>query len=178
MDNPLIGPPSQVRAYYCMSWSCTGFLCSDPFLYETFYLLFRRLAPFPLVLGCSRPLVGVKALRSSRNYPIQSFPRPLKQPAPPTNSPNITHFGSLVSSMCATNSARRIHLLRIIALILSLPVFIRCPDRKSGGKCDFLSSTDMASQKAVVGLARHVVMARARALRDAAIQHGLEYLGS
>ncbi|CAM9787777.1 unnamed protein product, partial [Ascophyllum nodosum] len=39
-----------------------------------------------------------KALRSSRKHPIHSFPWPPTQPAPPTISPNITHFGSLVSS--------------------------------------------------------------------------------
>ena len=40
-----------------------------------------------------------KALRSSRKHPIySSFPWPPKQPAPPTNSPNVRHFGS-VSSM-------------------------------------------------------------------------------
>ena len=39
-----------------------------------------------------------KALRSSRKHPIHSFSWPPTQPAPPTNSPNITHFGRLVSS--------------------------------------------------------------------------------
>ena len=41
-----------------------------------------------------------------------------------------------------------------------------------------LSPTDAANQKAVVGSARRVVVARARAPRDAAVQHCLEYLGS
>ena len=41
-----------------------------------------------------------------------------------------------------------------------------------------LSPTDAASQKAVVGSAHRVVLARARAPRDAAVQHYLEYLGS
>ena len=41
-----------------------------------------------------------------------------------------------------------------------------------------LSPTDAASQEAVVGLAQHIVVARARAPRDAAIQHCLEYLDS
>ena len=41
-----------------------------------------------------------------------------------------------------------------------------------------LSPTDAASQKPVVGSAPRVVVARARALRDAAVQHCLEYLGS
>ena len=41
-----------------------------------------------------------------------------------------------------------------------------------------LSSTDAASQKPVVGSAQRVVVARARALRDAAVHHCLEYLGS
>ena len=41
-----------------------------------------------------------------------------------------------------------------------------------------LSSTDAASQEAVVGSAQRIVVARARAPRDAAVQHCLEYLGS
>ena len=40
-----------------------------------------------------------------------------------------------------------------------------------------LSSTDAASQKPVVGSAQRVVVARARALRNAAVQHCLEYFG-
>ena len=41
-----------------------------------------------------------------------------------------------------------------------------------------LSPADTASQKAGVSSAQCVVVARARAPRDAAIQHCLEYLGS
>ena len=66
-----------------------------------------------------------KALRSSRKHPIHSFSWPPTQPALPTNSPNITHFGSLVSSMCATNPANKIRLLRKVASMLSLPILIR-----------------------------------------------------
>ena len=41
-----------------------------------------------------------------------------------------------------------------------------------------LLSTGAASQEAVVGSAQRVVMARARALRDEAVQHCLECLDS
>ena len=41
-----------------------------------------------------------------------------------------------------------------------------------------LSPTDAGSQDAVVGSAQRVVVARARAPRDAVVQHCLEYLGS
>ena len=41
-----------------------------------------------------------------------------------------------------------------------------------------LSPTDAASQESVVGSAQRVVVARARAPRDVAVQHCLEYLGS
>ena len=64
-----------------------------------------------------------KALRSSRRHPIHSFFCPLTQPALPISPPNITQFGNLVSSMLATNPANRIHLLRVIASMLSVPVF-------------------------------------------------------
>ena len=41
-----------------------------------------------------------------------------------------------------------------------------------------LSPTDAASQEPVVGSAKRVVVARARAPRDATVQHCVEYLGS
>ena len=41
-----------------------------------------------------------------------------------------------------------------------------------------LSSTDAASQEAVVDSAQRVVVIRAWALRDVAVHHYLEYLGS
>ena len=41
-----------------------------------------------------------------------------------------------------------------------------------------LSPTNAASEEPVVGSAQHVVVARARPPRDAAVQHCLEYLGS
>ena len=145
--------------------------------------LFRRLAPFPFVLGCSRPLLIVglmpKALRSSSKHPIHSCSCPPTQSAPPTSSPNITHFGSPVSSMRATNLANKIHLLRIVVSILSLPILIKrvqLGNRMVGAIV--VSPTDAASQEAVVGSAQRVVVARARAPRDAAVQHCLEYLGS
>ena len=65
-----------------------------------------------------------KARRSSRKHAIHFSPWPSTQLAPPTNSPNITRFGSLVSSMRATNPANKIRLLRKVASMLSFPVLI------------------------------------------------------
>ena len=65
-----------------------------------------------------------KALRSSRKHRIHSFSWPSTQPAPPTTSPDITHFGSLVSSIRATNPANKIRLLCKVASMLSRPVSI------------------------------------------------------
>ena len=106
--------------------SSPGFLCDYQFRHEMFRPLFRRLAPFPLVLGCSRPLVGVDAESSEvvQETSHRLFFLAPTQPAPPTNSPNITHFGSLVSSMRATNPVNKIRLLRKVAYMLSLPVLI------------------------------------------------------
>ena len=73
-----------------------------------------------------------KALRSSRKHLIHSFPGPPTQPVLPTNSPNITRFGSFVSSMRATNPANKIRLLRIVTSMLSLPVLIRVPRLEIG----------------------------------------------
>ena len=56
------------------------------FCHKTFRLLFHRLAPFPLVLGYSRPLVGVNTEGSEVVYktpPSTSPPAPLRCPHPP-----------------------------------------------------------------------------------------------
>ena len=58
---PLLGPPRRVRAYRCMPQSSLGFRCSDQFCHKMFRPLIHRPASFPLVLGYSRPLVGVNA---------------------------------------------------------------------------------------------------------------------
>ena len=68
----------------------------------------------------------LKALRPSRKHHIHyMLPVPPTQPALPTSCPNTRPFDSLASSLRATNSANRICLLRIIASMLSLPVFMR-----------------------------------------------------
>ena len=68
----------------------------------------KRFAPCSAVLRHPpRPWAAVvhwsvlipKALRSSRKHPIHSFSWPPTRPALLTNSPNIMHFGSLVSSI-------------------------------------------------------------------------------
>ena len=58
---PVFGPPRHLRAYYCVQLSNPGFLCCDSFHHEMFYPLLQCPGPLPLVLGCSRPLVGVDA---------------------------------------------------------------------------------------------------------------------
>ena len=156
-------------------------LCSDPFHHETFRRLSRRPAPFPLVLGCTRPLASVDTKRSERSFPIYYFSGPSTQPVPRTNSPNMTPFGSLVSSLRATTPSNKIRLLRIHASMLSLPVLIsKCVqiENRVVGTIVLLPN-DAASQEAVVGSAQRVVEARAaRAPRDALVQYCLEYLSS
>ena len=65
-----------------------------------------------------------KALRSSWKHLIFYCSWPPTQPASPTTSPNITHFGNLVSSMRATYPMNNIRVLRVVTSILSLPVLI------------------------------------------------------
>ena len=60
-DEPALERPFRhvFQAYNCMP-SSPSFLYSDPFRHdETFRPLFRRHAPYLLVLGCSPLLVGV-----------------------------------------------------------------------------------------------------------------------
>ena len=128
LDYPLLDHSRHVRACYCVPQSSPDLLCSDRFCYETFRALFRLLAPFPLTMSWAAVVRGSalipKTLRSSGEHPIHAFSWPPlpTQPAPPTSSPNMTHFGSLVSSMRGTNPANKIRLLRKVASILSLPV--------------------------------------------------------
>ena len=67
--------PCHVPVYYFMPKSSPDFVCSDPFCHETFRpSLFRRLAPFLAILGCSRPLVGVD---TGSSEVVQETPHPL-----------------------------------------------------------------------------------------------------
>ena len=91
---------------------------------ETSRPLFRCLAPFPWAAVVRWLALIPKALRSFRKHPIQYCSCPPTQPAPPTNFPNIMHFGSLVSSMRATYPTNKIRLLRKVASMFSLPVLI------------------------------------------------------
>ena len=115
LNNCVLGPSRHVRAYYRMPLFSPDFLFSDPFGHETFRLLLRCL-----------PLAGVdtesSAIAQKISHPL--FFLPPHAARAPTKSPNIAHFGSLVSSMRATNPANSIRLLRIIASVLSLPAFM------------------------------------------------------
>ena len=75
---PLLSSSRHVWAYDYMPYSSPGFLCSDSFRHEMFRPFFRRSAPFPLVLGCSRPLVGVDAESSEvfqeTTHPLSFLP--------------------------------------------------------------------------------------------------------
>ena len=168
LNNCVLGPSRHVRAYYRMPLFSPDFLFSDPFGHETFRLLLRCL-----------PLAGVdtesSAIVQKISHPL--FFLPPHAARAPTKSPNIAHFGSLVSSMRATNPANSIRLLRIIASVLSLPAFMNVSRHEIRWSID-LSPTDAASQEVVVGSAQCATMARARASRDAAVQYCFEYLSS
>ena len=62
LSSPWSFPSRSGIPLYAVVQPC--FLYSDPFCHEMFPPLFCRSAPFPLVLGCSRPLVGVDAENS------------------------------------------------------------------------------------------------------------------
>ena len=177
-----LGTSSHVRAYHYACRSLDLGLCTViHFCHEMLRPLFRRYAPFPLVLGCSRPLVGVDAESSEvvQEIPHPHFSSPPTQSAPPPNIPNITPFGSLVSSMRTTNPANTIRLLRKVALdalTSRLDKRVQIGNRVVGAIV--LSPTDAASQEPLAGSAQRFVVSRARASRDAAVQHYLEYLVS
>ena len=117
---PLLGPCCLVRAYTTA--------CRSPALAfsAAVHVAIKRSAPCSAVLRHSPSswaavvhwlALILKALRSSRRRHIHSISWPPTQPAPSTSSPNINHFGSLLSSMHASNPANRIRLLHTIALV-------------------------------------------------------------
>ena len=124
---PLLGPSRHVRTYDCMRSPALAFSA-------TIHFAMKCSGPCSAILShsLSRWAAAVvhwstlmpKALRSSRKHPIIFFLAPHIAPAPLANSPNITHFRSLVSSMRATNLANKIRLLLKVASMLSLPVLI------------------------------------------------------
>ena len=143
--------------------------------------LFRRSALFPLVLGCCRPLVGVDAESSEV---VQETPHPLFFLAPHT-----ARAPHQLSEHHALRQSRILHachksreqdpppaLSRLDALTSRLDKHVQTGNRVVGAIV--LSPTDAASQEPVVSSAQRVQVARARAPRDAAVQHCLEYLGS
>ena len=157
------------------------FSCNDPFCHEMFRPLFCRSAPFPLVLGCSHPLVGVDAESSEV---VQEPPHPLFLLALHTaRAPNhFSEYHTLRQSriLHARHKSRKQDppsaQSRLDALTSRLDKRVQIRNRVVGSIV--LSPTDAASQKPMVGSAQRVVVARARARRDAAVQHCLEYLGS
>ena len=120
---PLFGPSCYVRAYSCMPQS-------NPAFSPAIYFAMKRFCSCSAVLRHSPSSWAVVvhwwALmpKAPKTHPIHSFSCPPTQPRPPTNSPNITHFGTLVSSMRATNPANKIRLLRKVASMLSFSVLL------------------------------------------------------
>ena len=142
--------------------------------------LFRRSAPSLLVLDCSRPQVGINADSSEI---VQEIPHTLFFLA--SHSARAPHQ---FSEHHALRQSRILHARhksrkqdppsaqsRLDALTSRLDKRVQIGNRVVGAIV--LPPTDAASQDPVVGSAQRVVVARARALRDAAVQHCLEYLG-
>ena len=126
---PLLGPSRHVRAYHCMPYSspALAFSAAIHFAIKCFAprSAVLRYPPSSWAAVVHRSALMPKVLRSSRKYAIHYFSWLPTQPAPPTNnSPNIRHFGSPISSIRTINPANKIRLLRKVASMLSLPVFI------------------------------------------------------
>ena len=113
----LLNPFRHVLLYYSMPWSSLAFFCSDLFRHETFHRLFLPLARFPLVLGCSHPLVSIDTESSE----VQETPDLLF--LLPFDAARASYQFS--EHQALRQSRVLIGLLHIIASMLSLPVFIR-----------------------------------------------------
>ena len=181
LSSPWFFPSRSGILLHLMPESSPGFLSGDPFRHETSRHLFRRPAPFPLVLGYSRPLVGVDAESSEV---IQEKPHPLFFLAP--HAVRVPHQFSKHHALWQSCILRACHksreqdpLLaysRLDALTSRLDKRVSIGNRVDGAIV--LSPTDAASQQAVVGSAQHVVVACSRGSWDEVLEHCLEYLAS
>ena len=155
--------------------SSPGVLCSDPFRHETFRPLFRRPTPFPIVLGCSRLLVGVDAGSSEvvqeTSHPFFSLP-PYAARAPHQFSEHHA-----LRQFRIHHKPREQDPSRLDALTSRLDERVQIVGNREVGAI-VLPPTDAASQEAAVGSSQRIVVARARASRDAVVQHCHECLGS
>ena len=129
--------------------------------------------PFLLILGCDRPLVGVDAENSEL---VQKTPHPLFLLSPRgTRTPHEfpEHHALLQSRVLHARHKPReqdpaLAQYRLDALAPRLNEGVGVGDRVVDAIA--LSPSDAAGQEAVVGSAQRVVVTRARALRDAAVQ--------
>ena len=133
---------------------------------------------FPLVLGCDRLPVGVDAENSEvvQETPHPFFLLPPRRDRTPREFPeHHTLQQSRVfharHKTCEQDPSLAQY--RLDALAPRLRKGFKVGDRAVDASA--LSLSDAAGQEAVVGSSQRVVVARARAPRDTAVQHCLEY---
>ena len=111
-----------------------------------------------------------KALRSSRRHPVHSFSCPPTQPAP--HQPSEHHAIRQSRVLYAHHKSRKQYPPpahhRVDALTSRLHEGVQVGNREIGAV--ILLPTDTSSQKAVVGSSQRLVVVRARAPLDAAVQ--------
>ena len=163
---------SRSDIYNCVPYSSPGFLRSDQFRHKTLRPLFLRLAPYPLILGSSRPLAGINTESSEviqETLHLLLFPLPHAAHAPHQLSEH--HAIRQSHAFHARHKPREQHHPppahhRVDVFTSRLHEGVQKGNREVGAV--ILSPTDAASKKAVVGSSKGVVKARARAPRDAA----------
>ena len=132
--------------------------------------------PFPLLLGCDRPLVGVDAENSKTPHPFFLLsPRGTRTPHEFPEHHALRQSRVFHAHHKPREQDPPLAQYRLDALAPRLHEGIEVGDRVVGAIV--LSPSDTAGQEAVVGSAQLVVVARAWAPRDAAVQHCLEYFG-
>ena len=136
----------------------------------------RRLAPFPLVLGCSPPLVGIDTESSEA---VQETPHPLYFLSPHAARAPHQFSGHHALRQSRVLNTRHKSLEQDPSHLDALPSRLhkRVEIGNRVASAIFVSPADAASQEAVACSAQRVVVARARTPRDAAVQHCLECLG-
>ena len=138
--------------------------------------MFRRLAPFPLVLGCSRPLVGVDT--ESSEVVQETLHSLFSLPPHAARAPHEFSKHHALRPSCVLHARQKsceqdpppAH-NRLDAFTSCLHEGVLTGNWVAGAIV--ISPTDVRSQEAVVGSAQRAAVARAQASHDAAVQHCL-----
>lgn len=110
------------------------------FICDSIYFVVNNSSPyFVLIFYRPKVFLNVESLTVIQKTPhlCTRCLLPRKKTMPLTNYPGITHCGSHVSSVCATNTASRIHFIARLPRCCCSPSSRGCRESRLGTQCNF-----------------------------------------